>query len=159
MKSFLLKDKKPIVKWGQIPDEYYFEGKVPEGYSLAICPHFPFIILDVDNHGDINGADNIPFALKGELDKTLNYSTKNNGKHYWFKYSGNKELMNKTSGLSIDLRTHKGYVRWYLDNDIRKYITLIKASSPSLNLWLEKLFFIKIEKQKKNNYGIFSLFV
>jgi hypothetical protein len=140
MRSFLLKDKKPIVKWGMIPDETYFEGTVPEGYGLATTPHFPYIILDVDNHGDINGIENIPTLILMELYDTLNYPTKNNGRHYWLKYTGNKGLMNKTSGLGIDLRTDKGYVKWYLDKDIRSYITLIKETSPKLNTWLEKLF-------------------
>ena len=140
MKTFLLKDKKPIVKWGMIPDETYFEGDVPEGYGLATTPHFPYIILDVDSHGDICGDNNLPFIIKNELQKTLNYPTKNNGMHYWLKYTGNEKLMNKTSGLGIDLRTNKGYVKWYLDKDIRNYITLIKETSPELNTWLEKLF-------------------
>jgi len=48
MKTFLLKEKVPIVKWGNIPDETYFEGDVPEGYSLAISPSNGFIIVDVD---------------------------------------------------------------------------------------------------------------
>lgn len=140
MKSFLLKDKKPIVKWNMVPNETYFEGTVPEGYGLAICPHNPYIILDVDKHGDINGFDNIPVDIREELTYTLSYKTKNNGEHYWLKYTGNEELMNKTSGLGIDLRTHKGYVKWYLDADIRKYIDFIEPTSRRMNEWLESLF-------------------
>lgn len=140
MKSFLLHNKQPICKWGMIPDECYFEGNIPEGYGLAITPHFPYIILDVDNHGDICGDDNLPFIIKNELQKTLNYPTKNNGMHYWLKYSGNNHLMNKTSGLGIDLRTNKGYVKWYLNKDIRSYIHLVKETSNELNQWLEILF-------------------
>lgn len=140
MKSFLLKAKKPIVKWGMIPDECYFEGEIPEGYGLAICPNAPYIILDVDRHGNINGANNIPRELFDELYYTLNYPTKNNGSHHWLKYTGVKELMNKPSGLGIDLRTYKGYVKWYKDKDIRSYIHLINPTSETLNLWLEKLF-------------------
>ena len=49
MKSFLLYNgKSPTVKWSMIPDEVYFEGKIPEGYSLAVCPSDPYIILDID---------------------------------------------------------------------------------------------------------------
>lgn len=140
MKSFLLKDKKPIVKWGMVPDETYFEGNVPDGYGLAVCPHNPYMILDIDKHGDINGFDNIPFGIKKELESTLGYDTKNNGRHYWLKYTGNKELMNKTSGLGIDLRTHKGYVKWYLPGDIRGYVDSIKPTSGMMNKWLESLF-------------------
>lgn len=140
MKSFLLKDKKPILKWSMVPDEIYFEGKIPEGYGLAICPHNPYIILDIDMHGDIDGFSNIPMVISLELNDHFQYNTKNNGKHVWLKYTGNKELLNKASGLGIDLRTHKGYVKWYLDKDIRSYIHLIKNTSPVLNTWLEKLF-------------------
>jgi len=140
MKSFLLKDKKPIIKWGALPDEVYFEGDIPKDYSLAICPSEGYIIIDVDKHGKENGFLNIPKELEKELDDTLNYSTKNNGKHYWFKYSGTKVLANKTSGLGIDLRTSKGYVVWYLDKDIRKYTDKINNTSLELNQWLEKLF-------------------
>jgi hypothetical protein len=144
MKSFLLKDKKPQVKWGMIPDEIYFEGNIPEGYGLAICPHNPYIILDIDKHGEIDGFSNIPHLIMMELDKSFYYNTKNNGRHVWLKYTGDKHLLNKTSGLGIDLRTSSGYVKWYLDKDIRAYIHLIKETSPKLNKWLEKLFSNKI---------------
>lgn len=141
MKTFLLKDKVPICKWGMIPNETYFEGEIPEGYSLAINPHHPYIIVDIDRHGDIDGCENISNDLKAELFLThFHYETKNNGFHVWLKYSGDKHLMNKTSGLGIDLRTSKGYVKWYLDKDIRSYIHKIKESSFELNLWLESLF-------------------
>jgi hypothetical protein len=141
MKSFLLKDKKPIVKWSMVPDETYFEGTVPEGYGLAICPHDPYIILDIDKHGNINGFDNVPEdLLNQELFNSLYYKTKNDGCHVWLKYSGTKTLLNKTSGLGIDLRTSKGYVKWYLPGDIRDCIHLINETSPELNTWLESLF-------------------
>lgn len=140
MKSFLLKDKQPILKWSMVPDEVYFEGKVPDGYGLAICPNAPYIILDVDMHGDVDGFKNLPMYLSKELYSSLNYPTKNNGRHFWLKYTGNENLMNKASKLGIDLRTHKGYVKWYLDKDIRNYIHLINETSVDLNLWLESLF-------------------
>lgn len=140
MKSFLLKDKQPICKWSMVPDETYFEGKVPEGYGLAICPNAPYIILDVDMHGSIDGFSNLPMHLSKELYSSLNYSTKNKGRHFWLKYTGNKVLMNKASKLGIDLRTHRGYVKWYLDKDIRSYKHLINNTSESLNSWLEELF-------------------
>lgn len=142
MKSFLLKDKKPIIKWGMVPDETYFEGEIPQGYGLAICPNFPYVILDIDRHGDINGFDNIPSELLLDLSEHFCYNTKGNGKHIWLKYTGSKELMNKPSGLGIDLRTNKGYVKWYLDKDIRTYLHLIKETSNQLNNWLENLFCI-----------------
>jgi hypothetical protein len=140
MKSFLLKDKKPICKWGMVPDETYFEGIIPNGYGLAICPNKPYIILDIDKHGDINGFDNIPSELLLDLSEHFCYDTKGNGRHIWLKYTGDKHLMNKPSGLGIDLRTENGYVKWYLDADIRKYIHLVKETSHELNLWLESLF-------------------
>lgn len=140
MKSFLLREKTPVIKWGMLPDNTYFEGEVPEGYSLAISPSKGYIVVDVDRHGDINGANNIPKELLDEMYNTLNYGTKNNGSHHWFKYSGTKVLANKTSGLGIDLRTHKGYVVWYKDKDIREYIHEVQNTSPEMNTWLESLF-------------------
>ena len=142
MKSFLLKGKKPIIKWGSLPNNTFFEGKVPEGYSLAVSPwgHDNYIIVDVDRHGDIDGFKNIPVHLESQLSKTLNYATKNNGRHYWFKYTGDKILANKASGLGIDLRTNKGYVVWYPKTDIRDRLDEIKETSHRTNEWLEKLF-------------------
>jgi hypothetical protein len=140
MRSFLLKKKKPIVKWGMIPDGVMFQGKVPEGYNLAISPHDPYIILDVDMHGDISGFDSIPENINFQLAQTLKYGTKNDGFHYWLKYTGDKKLMNKASGLGIDLRTSKGYVVWYPKENIEDMVQYISETSPLLNEWLEKLF-------------------
>jgi len=140
MKTFLLKGKRPIIKWGMLPDETYFEGNVPEGFSLAVTPSEGYVIIDVDRHGNKDGFDNIPNEILEELINTLYYNTKNEGMHFWVKYTGNKPLGNKTSGLGIDLRTHKGYVVWYPKQDIKECLHLVKDSSPKLNHWLEKLF-------------------
>ncbi len=140
MKTFLLKGKQPIIKWGMLPDETYFEGIIPEGYNLAVNPSGNYIVIDVDNHGDISGFDSIPMSFQVELDNTFNYPTKNLGRHYWFKYTGDRPLANKTSGLGIDLRTNKGYVVYYPKNDIRQQLHLVKETSKQLNKWLEKLF-------------------
>jgi len=147
MKSFLLKDKRPVVKWGMVPENRFFEGDVPEGYGLAICPNAPYVILDIDdNHTDKSGFDNISYSIQVELSEHFAYQTKSGGQHIWLKYTGNEELLNKTSGLAIDLRTSRGYVKWYLDNDIRKYIDQVQDTSPKLNEWLEKLFTRTINK-------------
>jgi len=143
MKSFLLRGKKPIIKWGMLPDETYFKGQLPEGYSLAISPSEGYIIIDIDKHNDKNGFDNIPKNLLSELTNTLNYCTKNNGRHFWFKYSGKKSLANKASGLGIDLRTNKGYVVWYPKQDIKECLIEIKNTSKELNKWIETLFSYK----------------
>jgi hypothetical protein len=143
MKSFLLKEKKPIIKWGMLPNNVYFEGEIPAGFQLAVSPSDKYIVIDVDNHGDIDGFSNIPMLVQAELNTSLNYATKNNGRHYWFVYTGNKPLGNKTSGLGIDLRTKKGYCVFYLPGDIRDYIHLIKETSLELNIWLESLFSYK----------------
>ena len=142
MKSFLSKDKKPICKWGMIPQNTYFEGSVPEGYKLCVNPHHPYCIIDIDysEDGRKNGFKNIPIHLQKELDEHFNYNTPSGGKHIWILYSGDKYLMNKTSNLFIDFRTEKGYVCWYHDQDIRECIDLIKSTSSELNFWLEKLF-------------------
>jgi hypothetical protein len=143
MKTFLLKDKKPIVKWSLVKDETYFEGEVPEGYSLAVSPSGNYIVIDVDLHGDKNGFDNIPINILNELNTSLNYKTKNNGRHYWFYYTGIEELANKTSNLGYDLRTSKGYAVWYYNEDIRNCLHLIKKTSINLNNWLEIWFSYK----------------
>lgn len=140
MKSFLLKNKSPVVKWGQIPDNYFFEGEIPEGYSLAVCPNNPYVILDIDVRNNISGFDAIPRHILNEIENSLNYFTKNNGKHYWLEYTGNKQLMNRSTKFGIDLRTEKGYVKWYLDCDIRDCISKINKTSSNLNRWLEDLF-------------------
>lgn len=144
MRSFLLKVKKPILKWGKIPEETYFEGEIPQGFSLAVSPHAPYIVLDVDRHGDIDGFDNVPKEFYKEMNATYSYGTKNNGKHFWLKYSGDKQLMNKASGLGIDLRSSKGYVVFYPalegKGDIRDHIYKIKETSEQLNIFLESLF-------------------
>jgi hypothetical protein len=140
MKSFLLKGKKPICKWGMVPEETYFEGTVPEGYSLAVSPSDNYIVVDVDRHGDIDGFKNIPTHLGHELANTLKYPTKNDGMHYWFKYSGKKPLANKASSIGIDLRTDRGYAVWYPKEDIRDCLNGISETSDKLNEWLEKLF-------------------
>lgn len=140
MKSFLTKGKRPIVKWGMLPNGTFYEGTIPENYSLAVSPSEGHIIIDVDRHGKLNGFDNIPENLKEELENTLNYETKNNGRHYWFEYTGDSVLANKASGKSIDLRTHKGYVIWYPKGDVRHYMLAVKRSSKLLNTWLEELF-------------------
>ena len=142
MRSFLVKGKEPICKWGMLPQNTYFEGKVPESYQLAISPSGNYIVIDVDvnEEKNKNGFNNIPQELLEELYSTLHYKTKRNGRHFWFKYTGNKPLGNKTSGLDIDLRTNKGYVVWYREDDIRDCVHLIKDTSNNLNSWVEKLF-------------------
>lgn len=141
MKTFLAKDKKPIVKWGSLKDNTFFKGEVPKGFSLCVSPSKPYIIVDIDNHeGKKNGFDFIPKHIKKELDKTFNYKTKNKGQHYWLKYTGNKPLGNKSSKIGIDLRTEKGYVIWYPDITIKKALKKVNKSSKSMNLWLEEHF-------------------
>jgi len=140
MKSFLVKNKVPIIKWTLIPDEIFYEGEAPLGYSIAVCPSKGTVIIDVDRHGTIDGFDNIPGHLVRELTGTLNYPTKNNGRHYWFNYTGNIPLANKHSKYGIDLRTHKGYVVYYKEGDIRDHKDQIKETSPELNKWIEELF-------------------
>ena len=143
MKSFLVKAKKPIVKWKLLHDNIFFEGKVPEGYNLAVSPSKNYIVIDIDRHGDTDGFENVPRHLINELGGTLTYPTKNDGRHCWFKYTGDKPLANRTSGQGIDLRTDKGYVVWYPKVEFRSQIETIKESSIELNNWLEELFSFK----------------
>jgi hypothetical protein len=140
MRSFLVKNKQPLTKWGLLPDGIMYKGAIPSGYNLAIVPGPEYIIVDVDRHGDINGFATISMEILAELTNTFNYPTKNNGKHYWLKYSGTQKLGNKTSGKGQDLRTNVGYVVWYPETTIYDHIHEIKTTSPTLNLWLEEMF-------------------
>jgi len=146
MKSFLLKNNKPIVNWGSIPDNVFYEGVVPEGYALAVCPSDNYIILDVDVKNNKNGYENIPHLIQIELDKSFNYKTKSGGAHYWLQYLGNKTLKNCSTQYGLDLRIGAkngnagGYVKYHHNVDIRECISLIKETSVELNKWLEKLF-------------------
>lgn len=153
MKSFLLREKIPITKWGLIPDGVMYKGDIPEGYNLAIVPGPEYIILDVDRHNGKDGFKHIPFEILQELEETFNYTTKNNGKHYWLKYTGNKKLGNKTSGKSSDLRTEKGYVAYWHNEPIEQCLHRIRRTSPQLNEWLEGLFCytVKGKFKIKNN--------
>jgi len=140
MKTFLVKDKTPTIKWGKLKDGTFFKGSVPEGYDLAVSPSKGMVVIDVDKHGKTNGFNNIPKELMVELKSTLNYPTKNGGRHFWFVYTGKENLQNKASNLSIDLRTHKGYVVWYPEDDIKRRLKDIKQTSTKLNTWLEEHF-------------------
>ena len=141
MKSFLCKGKRPVIRWSLLPDETFFEGPLPEGYSLAVMPSQGVIVVDIDRHGTIDGFDNIPIELYDELKATLSYPTKNDGMHCWFQYTGSKPLANKASGQGIDLRVGcKGYVIWYPNEDVRDNMHFINPTSALMNKWLEKLF-------------------
>ena len=156
MKSFLLRNGRPLIKWGLLPDNTLYNGKIPEGYDLAVNPHHPYIIVDVDRHGKKDGFLSIPEHLKNELDATLHYPTKNNGMHYWFYYTGKKSLSNKASKLGIDLRTgnqkfsktewtNGGYVKWHPRDTIKIEDVLWSAqpSSDNMNEWIDSLFYYK----------------
>ena len=141
MKSFLVKNKRPICKWTLVPDGIMFKYKAPEGYDIAITPGLGNIVIDVDRHGDLNGFDEIPKRLADELDQTLNYKTRNNGKHFWFRYTGNKTLACKPSGIGVDLRIdNRGYVVWYNDKPIEDCLHKMKDTSEDMNKWIESLF-------------------
>lgn len=147
MKSFLLNsNNKPIVKWGLIPDETYFEGTIPKEYALAACPSGNIVILDVDVKNGKNGFKHIPEEDLKELNYTFHYNTKSGGAHYWIEYTGNKILANKATKYGLDLRVGAtdysagGYVKYHHNVDIRECKHLIKKSSKELNEWLESLF-------------------
>lgn len=146
MKSFLLKNNKPIVPWGSLPDNVFFEGVVPEGYSLAVCPSGNIVILDVDNKNGKCGFNHIPSDIYFEIRETFNYETKSKGAHYWIEYTGGKTLKNTSTEYGLDLRIGAkkgncgGYVKYHHSVDIRECVHLIKPSSENLNRWLEELF-------------------
>ena len=146
MKSFLLKNNSPIIKWGSLPNNIFYEGPIPEGYALAVCPSDNIVILDVDLKGDKNGFNHIPVNNFKELQNTFYYYTKSGGAHFYIKYTGNKTLINRATQYGLDLRigskngNNGGYVKYNHNVDIRQCLHLIKESSEELNKWLEKLF-------------------
>lgn len=147
MKSFLLNsENKPIVRWGLIPNGVFYEGAIPEGYSLATCPSGNIVILDIDAKNGKNGYEHIPHLIQIELDNTFNYKTKSGGGHFWIEYTGDKILKNTSTKLGLDLRIGAkgsnagGYVKYNHNVDIRECTHLIKPSSEHLNKFLEKLF-------------------
>lgn len=146
MKSFLLKNNKPIIRWGLLKDNTFYEGKVPEGYALAVCPSENIVILDIDVKNNKNGYSFIPEYIKHELRKSFYYDTKSGGRHVWIEYTGNKILLNTSTKYGLDLRIGAkpgnagGYVKYNHNVDIRQCVHLIKPSSEQLNAWLESLF-------------------
>jgi hypothetical protein len=144
MRSFLTVNKKPILKWQQIPEGTLYKGEVPKGYTLAISPSIGYIIVDIDRHGEKNGFEHIPQDIYKELMSTFNYKTKNKGRHCWFKYTGDVVLACKPSKYGIDIRTGgKGYVCYYKGDDITKHLPEINETSDNMNKWLIKLFYSK----------------
>ena len=154
MKSFLLKNGTPIVKWGLIPNNTFYIGEIPEGYALAVCPSENIVILDVDEKNGKSGHKHIPkyskfkkFIFKlFKIQKTDILNELKNTFHYWVKYNGNKVLLNTSTKYGLDLRIGAktgncgGYVKYQHNVDIRECVHLIKESSNELNLFLEKLF-------------------
>lgn len=146
MKSFLLKNNSPIIKWGNLPDNTFFEGPVPEGYDLAVCPSDNIVILDVDVKNGKNGFNHIPAVPWYRIINTFNYRTKSGGAHYYIKYTGNKALINRATQYGLDLRIGAkdgnagGYVKYNNSVDIRQCLHLIQESDEFLNKWLEELF-------------------
>lgn len=140
MTSFLVYNKKPVCQWGSLPDETYFKGKVPEGYKLAVSPHYPYIVLDVDVSENKNGFDHIPTNILEELDETFNYVTPRGGRHYWLKYTGDYQLKNTTTSKGIDIRTNRGYAVWYSNENVKDSIVKMNNTSLELNNWIINLF-------------------
>jgi hypothetical protein len=151
MKSFLLKNNLPTIKFSMLPNNTFFEGELPgKDYSLAVCPtDEKMIIVDIDcKEGKGNGYENIPHLIQIELDKSFNYKTKSGGMHIFLHYTGNKILKNCATKYSIDLRIGAnkktgnagGYVKYHHNVDVRECVPLIKETSENLNVWLEKLF-------------------
>jgi hypothetical protein len=149
MKSFLLRNGSPTVKWGSIPSHCFFEGNIPEGYDLAVAPTDDYIVVDVDKKNDKNGFHNIPTDIFLLLTETYYYNTKSGGAHFWLKYTGTGLLKNTSTKYGIDLRIGAkdgncgGYVKYHPASngeDIRDHVKEIKETSLIMNLWLEKLF-------------------
>jgi hypothetical protein len=146
MKSFLLRDNHPTIRWSMLEDNVFYEGAIPEGYDLAVCPSGSLVVLDVDVKNGKNGFEHIPKSILNELEKSFNYLTRSGGRHYWLNYLGNETLKNTSTEYGLDLRRGKvgqnngGYVKFVHTEDIRNCLHLINPTSKRLNLWLEGLF-------------------
>lgn len=160
MKSFLLKNGVPTIKFSMLPDNIFFEGDLPgKEYDLAVCPtDEKMIVVDIDcKEGKINGYTNVPTTIFEELIQSFHYKTKSGGMHIFLHYTGDKVLMNKSTKFAIDLRIGAnkktrnagGYVKYAHHEDIRKCVHLIKETSEELNKWLESLF--SYQKELINN--------
>ena len=151
MKSFLLRNNYPTIKFSMLPDNCFYEGDLPgKDYDLAVCPtNHKQVILDIDcKPGKDIGYYNIPEDIYLELMQSFHYLTKSGGMHIFLNYSGNKLLKNCSTKYSLDLRigTCKetnnagGYVRYNGSIPANEIEPLIKSTSPKINEFLEKLF-------------------
>ena len=152
MKSFLLnKDYTPVVRWGLIKNNVYFQGEIPEGMHLACSPSDNIVIIDIDKKGGKDGYLHLVDSLQAELCKSFFYTTKSGGAHVFVRYTGSKILKNMSTEKGIDLRIAAngkncgGYVRWQGKIKPEECIHLIKESSTELNIFLEDLFSNKID--------------
>lgn len=150
MKSFLLNSQNtPIIRWSLLENGIFYQGEIPKGFGLAICPtNERQVILDVDVKNGKNGFNYIPSVVLAELELTFNYSTKSGGHHYFLNYSGSKLLMNTSTSKGLDLRIGAnkktknagGYCKYNGNIPVEQIEPLIKKTSPRMNLFLEKLF-------------------
>ncbi len=139
MKSFLLRNGSPTIKFSLLSNNIFFEGDIPDGFDLAVAPSDNYIVIDVDVKNGKDGFNHIPIDIKLELWETFNYKTKSGGAHFWIKYLGGKTLMNTSTKYGLDLRIGAkgsnagGYVKYHHNIDIRECVHLIKDSSNELN--------------------------
>lgn len=147
MKTFPIWGKKPWIKWGSIPDQTFYKLPLDEGFSLGVTPNQGQIILDIDNKpNQTNGWDSIPDKLVEKFKKEHFIYNTNSGAHVWFWYTGDKKLLGRTTKYGLDLRIpaqngHCGnYVKWYLPNDPREYMHLVKETDEEINNFIEQYF-------------------
>lgn len=133
-----------------LPDNIFYEGEIPSGYSLAVCPtDEKMVIVDIDcKSGKVSGYDNIPKEILSSFMKSFWYHTKSGGMHIFLNYTGEKVLKNCATKYGLDLRIGPnketknagGYVRWNSDLYPRDCISLIKNTTEQENKFLEQLF-------------------
>lgn len=157
MRTFLLFDNQPVLKWGQIPPHIMFKGKVPQDFDLAVSMDDNYVILDVDVKGSKNGFDHIPKDVLDALNETFNYKTKSGGSHFWIQYRGNKKLLNRATKFGLDLRTSDGYVKYPLKDDPVVHLDSVKHHS-IIDEFLESLFSSEVPirniKSTKNGFEV-----
>ncbi len=164
-KIFPTKNKKPMIKdWPNMATDdpakikEYFSMPGVDGIGLPTGKINDIEVIDFDNKDiPIDALIEIIQDNHGPLNETLISETKNGGRHFIYKYSGNLKTGSKIFGpeLSIDGRGDGGYINgpWsvgYHALDIENISDFRKAISPA-PAWLKNINKPKKEKEKTEN--------
>ena len=116
---FPCKDKKPLIKFKDLEEQNVDElfEIFNDDHELAIRTGKGLVVIDIDNK-EIDGVNGFQSFAKlesefGELPKTLTVTTRNGGKHLYFKVIDEIELpnhQNLNNAPGVDVRGKNGYV-------------------------------------------------